>query len=259
LAAQDETVARARVEAVNAVTEKFFGENLRLQERVLELQRMLDKKQPQERGDIFETDIVEALMAEFPQDQVACERVKKGKNGSDIAVRVFHPNGTCVGTIAVECKSVQRYSSAWVPKLRADMITMGAAYGVLTTAAFPQGENQLAVRDGVIIAHPARLVAVIGILRRAIIALNSFRLTQEERDEKMAAVYRLMISDRASSRWDRMSEAAAALVEIETSDAVHQDRVRTKRLGLIHAVQAVHSEFVGDLDGIIRGEPEDLL
>jgi hypothetical protein len=94
LDAQAEAAAKAKVEAVNAVTEKFFGENLRLQERVQELQRMLEKKTANELGDAGEIDLLEALMAEFPADQIA--RVPKGVPGPDITLLVFN-NGVFTG------------------------------------------------------------------------------------------------------------------------------------------------------------------
>jgi hypothetical protein len=259
LEVQAEAAAKARVEAVNGVTEKFFGENLRLQERVLELQRMLEKKTANELGHSGEIDAYEAILREFGEiDQVS--RIPTGVNGPDIMVRVFtRKNGSFAGTIAVEVKNHKRWSNAWVPKLKGDMLEHGASHGVIITSAFSAGESQLSVRDSIVIASPPRAMAVIGILRRAVIACHMLKLTQEERDEKMAAVYRLMTSDRASERWERMSAATDDLMEIETTDAAHQEKVRKKRLGLIHAVQDVHSEFTGDLDALIRGEPEDIL
>lgn len=253
---QAEAAAKARVEAVNAVTEKFFGENLRLQERVLELQRMLEKKTANELGDAGEIDIFEALVAEFGTDQVS--RVAKGTNGPDIALRVF-ANGVCLGIIVVEVKNHKRWSNTWVPKLRADMIGYGASHAVLVTATFPANEHQLSVRDGIVISSPARAIAVVNILRRAVVQFHVLRLSNQQRDEKTAQLYDLMVSDRATERWDRLSSATTELVGIESSDAAHQQRVRDKRLSKVRAIAAVHDEFVGDIEAIVRGEPEGLL
>lgn len=252
-----EAAAKARVEAVNAVTEKFFGENLRLQERVLELQRMLDKKQPQERGSAAELDIAEALQSQFPDCQTT--RIPPGKNGPDVAFRVFN-NGGFVGTIVVESKSVRRWSNAWVPKLRQDMIEFGASHAILCTSIFPPNETQVAVKDGVVIVSPGRLLAIVEILRRAVITFHTLRLTQQEADEKASKLYRYLVSDKVADRWERIGQATTELRAIEQSDAVWQEKTRTKRLAHVRAVEAARDELHGDIQVIVAGtDDEDLL
>lgn len=259
LETEAEAAAKARVEAVNAVTGKFFGENLRLQERVLELQRMLEKKTANELGDAGEADTYSLLVAEFGGEGAdELTRTAKGANGADIEHRVFS-HGECVGSLLVEVKNVRRWSNAWVPKLRQDMIHYGAGHGVIVTATFPADEHQLAIRDGIVITSPARAIAVIHILRRAIIQFHTLKLSNADRDEKTARLYELLISDRAGERWRRISSATTDLVEIETADAAHQLRTRDKRLTKVRTIIAVHDEFVGDIDAILRGEAGDVL
>jgi hypothetical protein len=252
-----ETAAKARVEAVNAVTEKFFGENLRLQERVLELQRMLEKKTANELGDAGEVDLFDLLLAEFPADQIA--RVGKGINGPDIVHRVFSGGVFTGRSIVYDSKNHKNWMSKWLPKLRRDQTEYGADHAVLVSTVFPAGKSQLLVENGVVVCSPARAAAIAHMLRRAILQTHALGLSNADRDEKTALLYDLLTSDRATERWERMSSATTELVELETSDAAHQQRVRDKRLAKVRAIVAVHDEFTGDIDAIVRGEPEDLL
>jgi hypothetical protein len=252
-----EAAAKARVEAVNAVTERFFGENLRLQERVLELQRMLEKKTANELGDAGEVDLFDLLIAEFPADQIS--RVGKGVNGPDIVHRVFSGGIFTGRSIVYDSKNHKNWMSKWLPKLRRDQTEYGADHAVLVSTVFPSGRSQLMVENGVIVCSPARAAAIAHMLRRAILQTHALGLSNVARDEKTAQLYDLLTSDRAAERWERMSAATTELVEIETSDAAHQQRVRDKRLSKVRAIVAVHDEFVGDIDCIVRGEPEDIL
>lgn len=257
LEAATEAAAKARVEAVNAVTEKFFGENLRLQERVLELQRMLEKKTANELGDAGEIDLFELLMAEFPADQIS--RVGKGVNGPDIIHRVFSGGAFTGRSIVYDSKNHKNWMSKWLPKLRRDQTEYGADHAVLVSTVFPAGKSQLLVENGVVVCSPARAAAIAHMLRRAILQTHALGLSNADRDEKTARLYDLLTSDRATERWERLSAATTELVELETSDAAHQQRVRDKRLTKVRSIVAVHDEFTGDIDCIVRGEPGDLV
>ena len=252
LGAQAEALEKAANERVNAEKEKRFSESLKHEQELENLKRRMAKERPQELGDQGELDLFEVLTAEFSQDQIA--RVTKGVNGPDIVQRVLL-NGVCIGVNAFECKNHRRWNSGWVGKLRQDAIEAGASHGILVTTAFPADKRELMVVDGIVVASPARALAVAHMLRRAVVQFHALKLSNEERDEKTARLYELLTSDRAAERWDRMSSATTNLLDIEHNDAAHQEKTRNKRVGLIRAMQAVHDEFTGGINAIIRGDP----
>jgi len=251
LAAQAEAAAKAKNEAISAVTVRFFTENQRLLEKNKEMERLLEKKTANELGDEGEIDLFDALMAEFPADQIA--RVPKGVPGPDILQRVFL-NGVCVGSNIFDAKNHKAWQNKWTAKLRQDQIAAGAAHAVLVTTVFPADRRHLMVKDGVIVCGPAQAVAVAHILRAAVIRLQSLKLSNADRDEKTARLYSLMTSDRATGWWDRIFEATDELLDVEQKDQAWQEKTRTKRTGLIRAVQVAHADFTGQIDRIIGGD-----
>jgi hypothetical protein len=257
LDAQAETAAKARDEAISAVTVKHFAEIQRLLEKNKEMERLLEKKTANELGEAGEVDLEQLLLAEFPADQIS--RVAKGVNGPDIVHRIFH-GGVFTGRLIVyDSKNHKAFQSKWLPKLRRDQTDYGADHAVLVSTVLPPGRNQLMVENGVVVCSPARATAVAHMLRRAVLQTHALGLSNADRDGKTALLYDLLTSDRATERWERLVSATTALVEIEAGDAAHQQRVRDKRLSKIHTIAAVHDEFTGDIDAIVRGEPEDLL
>src|SRR5262249_46890854 len=147
LKTQREASEKKLAEAVNAERAKQFGEKLKLEEQLQEMQRRLQKKTANELGDEGELDLFEALRHEFPSDQV--ERVKKGKEGGDILHRIIGQSGQICGTIIYDVKNTSRFMSKYLTKLRADQLREEADHAVLSTQAFPAGTQQLAVREGV--------------------------------------------------------------------------------------------------------------
>jgi hypothetical protein len=257
LDAQAETAAKAQDVAISAVTVKHFAEVQRLLEKNREMERLLEKKTANELGEAGEVDLFELLMTEFPADQIA--RVAKGVNGPDIVHRVFSGGVFTGRSVVYDSKNHKSFQSKWLPKLRRDQTDYEADHAVLVSAAFPPGRSQLMVEGGVIVCSPARAAAIAHMLRRAVLQTHVLGLSNADRDEKTARLYDLLTSDRAVERWERMSSATTELIEIETADESHQRRIRDKRLAKFRAIVAVHDEFTGDIDCIVRGEPEDLL
>jgi hypothetical protein len=268
LRANQETVIAARVkvqreasekklaEAVNAERAKHFGEKLKLEEQLQEMQRRLQKKTANELGDEGEVDLFEELRREFANDQI--ERVKKGKEGGDILHRIVGQNGQICGKIVYDVKNTSRFMSKYLTKLRADQLREEADHAVLSTRAFPSGTQQLAVVNGVVIAHPARAVAVASLLRRQVIQVHALRLGKEGREQKAQSLYAFMISPRATALWDEIAKATEGLRALDLSEKTAHEKTWGRRADLIRAVQGVHDEFSAAIDRIIGGAEASL-
>jgi hypothetical protein len=105
VAAQREAFEKMMVEAVAAERTKAYGERMKLDAQLQDLQRQLQRKTANQLGDEGEIDMFEALTAEFLGDDIS--RVAKGVPGADIVHRVIH-NGAVCGTIIYDCKNHKR-------------------------------------------------------------------------------------------------------------------------------------------------------
>ena len=257
LVTQQEAADKRLTEAVAAERTKAYGERMQLDAQLADLQRRLQRRTANELGETGEVDLFEVLVTEFPADQIT--RVGKGVNGPDIVHRVFSGGAFTGRSIIYDSKNHKNWMSKWLPKLRRDQTAYGADHAVLVSTVMPAGRSQLMVENGVVVCSPARAAAIAHMLRRAILQIHALGLSNADRDAKTARLYDLLTSDRATERWERLSSATTELVDIETSDAAHQQRTRDKRLAKVRSIASVHDEFVGDVDAIVRGEPEDLL
>jgi hypothetical protein len=254
VAAQREASEKKLSEAVAAERTKAYGERMRLDAQLADLQRQLQRRTANELGDEGELDIFEALKAEFPGDDIS--RVAKGVAGADIVHRVVH-NGSVCGTVIYDAKNHKRWQHRFTSKLAEDRVSANADHAVLVAAVFPAGLSQLAIRDGVIITAPQRVIAVAHLLRRQVVQTHGLRLNSEDRAEKSARLYLFMTSDRADHLWEQMTQATADMTDLDRAEIVAHQKTWTRRADLIRGVQAVHGEFSTAIDRIIGGnDPE---
>jgi hypothetical protein len=182
LQVQRATLEKAKSAAVNAEKDKYFREKVKLEEQLQEMQRRLQKKSINELGDEGELDLFEQLKHEFPNDQI--ERIRKGRQGGDILHQIVGQKGQICGKILWEVKNTSRFMTKYLSDLRANQLREAADHGVLSTLAFPTGSQQVAVRENLVIVHPARAVAVATLLRKQVVEVHALRLGREGREQK---------------------------------------------------------------------------
>jgi hypothetical protein len=139
-----QTLEKAKAEAVAAERTKAYGERMRLDTQLQDLQRRLQRNTANELGKESEVDVFEALRRDFPHDTIT--RVAKGVPGADIIHRIIH-NDTVTGTILVDSRNTSRFLSRYATKLRTDQHREQADHAIISTPAFPPGR------------YPARLIA----------------------------------------------------------------------------------------------------
>jgi hypothetical protein len=251
-AAKSATAALAPkiAQAVSAEKAKAYTEKLKLTEQLDDMKRRLEKRTAGELGDEAEIDLFDALRREYPIDQIA--RVPKGRAGGDILHDVVH-NGVVVGRVVLDSKNHSRWSSRFISKLASDLIEHRADHAVLSSSVFPTGARQLHVVDGVIIAHPARVVVLVALLRRQIIATHLLKLGNSMRDEKRDELYGFITSDRCTQLLDRIGSLSSDVLELDAKEESSHRTVWKRRSDLIRAIHGVHGEFTAEIERIITG------
>ena len=253
LETQRQTLEKAKVEAVAAERTKAYAERMRLDTQLQDLQRQLQRKTANELGEEGEVDLFEALRREFRHDTIT--RVAKGVPGPDIIHRIVH-NGTAIGTVVVDSKNTSRFLPRFATKLRADQLREEADHAIISTTAFPPGARQLTVVNNVIVADPARVVAVVHLLRRQIVQMHVLRIGNEARQEKAEALYQYIVSPAGVAQLDRIGSLIDGLTDLLTREkkAHHQDW--QKRENLHAAIQDAKDRFSDTVNGIIGGSEE---
>jgi hypothetical protein len=215
---------------------------------LLELQRQLERKTAHERGEGAEIDLFEKLKSAFAGDRI--RRVVKGTKGSDIIHEVLHKGKVC-GQIVYDAKNRDAWRNDYVTKLREDQIAAKAEHAILSSHKFPADARQLHLQEGVIIANPARVLAVVEILRRHILQTYELRMSHQERDQKTEALYAFITSERCGQLLDSVEIAANKMLELDQAELRTHKRTWDTRRRLITAVQKANSDLSFEIERII--------
>ena len=245
---QREALERAQTEAINAEKSAAFEDKMKLSTKVEDLQRTLDKKTAEELGEGAEIDLFELLKRQFEGDRI--ERINRGQPGADILHVVIH-NGKECGKIIYDSKNHNAWRNDFVTKLAADQMAAKAEHAILSTRKFPTGTRHLHVQDGVILASPSRVVAVVQIVRQHLLQTHMLRLSDEARTQKTAALYSFITSERCNDLFARIDTHTDDLLEMQVKEKKAHEHMWKRQGELLRSVQKVRAELCNEIESII--------
>jgi hypothetical protein len=248
LKTQREAMERAKDDAVNAEKARAFEENQKLSTKVNDLQRALERKSNEELGEGAEVNLFEALKKEFKGDKI--ERIPKGAPGADIRHVVMF-NGKECGTILYDSKNHKQWRDEHAAKLRKDQLAEKAEHAILSTHKFPRDTRQLQLRDGVLLANPARVVALVTIIRQHLLQLHTLRISKVQREKKTAALYEFITSVRCKQLLDRVDQRASALLDLQEKEIRWHKNNWEHEGTAIRAIQKAKADLTGEINAIL--------
>jgi hypothetical protein len=241
---QKEDVQREKEAQVLAEKAKV----LKLQSELADMQRKLEGKTANELGEGSEIDLFEQLKATFEGDRI--QRVGKGVNGADVIHEVVH-NGRVCGRIVYDAKNRNAWQNEFVTKLRADKIAHGADHAILSSNKFPKDKAQVHYQDGVIVAQPARVAAIVQLLRDQVVRMHELRISKEGREQKSIEIYAFITSEHCKQLLDQVETQAGRMLDLDTKEQEAHRRLWDARKKLINSVQKARSDLVFEIDRII--------
>jgi hypothetical protein len=241
---QKEDLLREKDAAVLAEKSKV----LKLQSDLADVQRKLEGKSANELGEGSEIDLFEQLKAAFAGDRI--QRVPKGVNGADVIHEVIH-NGKVCGKIVYDAKNRDAWQNSFATKLRADKLAHGADHAILSSNKFPKDKAHVHPQDGVIVANPARVLALAEILREQIVRMHELRISKEEREEKTVALYAFITSEQFKSLLAQVEAQAGKMLDLDSKEKEAHRRTWDARDKLIRSLQKARSDLAFEIDRII--------
>jgi hypothetical protein len=193
-----ESKARSQEQERSALKEAELQKTIAdMRSQLVEAQRKADQGSQQLQGEVLELAIEETLRRSFPFDTI--EEIKKGQRGGDVLQHVTTRSGQIAGTILWETKRAKDWSTQWIPKLKEDMRSCGAAVGILVTMpeALPKdwpASSYFALRDEVWVTQTSCAVGIAEALRIGLMDLHRQRQMSAGKNEKMEALYDYLTS-----------------------------------------------------------------
>ena len=239
---KDRDAALAKREA------EFARERSALEKKIVDISKRV-KKGGADIAEGAELDLYDELRSAFPDDPIA-----KSKGNLLLDVRY---KGKSAGRILIDTKARGSWQHAFVTKLRQDQSETGADHAVLATPVFPAGKRELFVDSGVIVVAPARVRAMVEVLRRALIAMHIARLTDAERADKLGKLFKFITSPAFRKKFAEASELASEALEIDVQEKRAHDLVWRKRGTVLTRIKNVLRDIDTDVSSIIEARDEE--
>jgi len=243
-----EAMQKDKVATVQAVQIHTFEERQKLQEKVLDLQRQLERKSAHELGEGAEIDLFEQLKSAFENDRI--RRVGKGVNGADVIHEIVH-NGKVCGKIIYDAKNRNAWQNEFVNKLRADKLAEGADHAILSSNKFPKDRREIHLQEGVIVASPARVLTLVELLRGLTVRMHELRVSEEAREQKSAQLYAFITSEHCRQLLDSVQIQTSRMLDLDAREQEAHRRTWDQRGKLIKSVQKVRSDLTFEIDRVL--------
>jgi hypothetical protein len=243
-----EALAQDNAAAVNAVKAEAHKEKQKVLDELADVQRKLEKKTADELGEGAEINLLNDLRSTFAEDTFM--HVGKGNPGADIIHTVVH-NGMECGKIVYDSKNHVQWREHFATKLATDKIAEKADHAILSVRAFPAGVKQLALREGIILANPARVVALVQVVREHIVKSHVLRLSNEEKAIKSAELYAFITSPQCTDLLDRIDRQAQELLDMQVREKKAHDK-NWKDQGILYcSIQKTGADLGHRIDTIL--------
>jgi hypothetical protein len=229
---------------------EFARERDALQKKIAEMSRRV-KKGGGDLAEGAELDIFDELRGAFPEDLLA-----KIKGLPGLIVHDVRYKGKSAGKILVDATPRGAWQHAFVTKLRQAQTELAAEHAILSTAVFPAGRRELFIDSGVIVVAPARVRAMVEVLRKALIAMDVAKLSDAERTDKLDRLYRFITSSSFKRKLAEASDLAGEALEIDVQEKRAHDTVWKKRGTLLTRIKHVLRELDTDVSAIVEARDE---
>jgi hypothetical protein len=254
LAQQRTILEKDRDDQVRKAKAQHLEDDQKVQKRVADLQRQIEKKTADDLGHWAEVDLYQSLQEEFQDDRVT--RIAKGEEGADIIVEVMHRGESC-GKIVLDSKNRKAWRDGYVDKLHQDQVDAKAEHAVLATNVFPAGTNHLCIRGGVIVVRPLSVVPIVRIVRTSLVNNHTRQLSAQQREEKAAKLYEYINSNDFRQAIASAVQACEELEELDVHEKRDHDKVWHRRGKLERDIAKALGNAESRMNEIVETPNED--
>lgn len=230
---------------------EFAREREALQKKISDMSRRV-KKGGSELAEGAELDLYDELRGAFPEDRI--EKVR-GKLGEMLLHEIRYKNNTA-GKILIDITARASWQHAFVTKLRQTQSESAVDHAILSTPVFPSGKRELFVDSGVIVVAPARVRALVEVLRKATVAMHVAKLSEAERSDKLGRLFRFITSPTFRKKLAEASDLTAEALDIDVQEKKAHDNVWRKRGTVLTRIRNVLRDIDTDVSAIVESREE---
>ena len=227
------------------------------QKRLIEeMERKANQGSMQTQGESQELLLEEMLRTSFPFDLIT--EVGKGVRGADCIQTVRNSIGQECGKIIFESKRTENFVADWIEKLKTDMHNQGADIAVIVTKTLPKDMSQFGEKQGVYICSYYEVKSLVTVLRNAILKIAEIKKFQENKGDRMHAVYDYVTGQEFRRSLQMMRENFRNLQLQLDKEKEDFEKNWQKKKKMIQTIIDNSSHVSGSIEGIAGQDSVDL-
>ncbi len=236
---------------------KEMEEKLDAQKKMAEeMKRKAEQGSMQSQGEVQELALEEMLRTVFPFDTIT--EVGKGVRGADCIQTVRNNLGQECGKIIFESKRTENFTADWIEKLKTDMHNQGADIAVLVTKTLPKDMSQFGEKQGVYICSFFEVKSLVSVLRNAILKIAEIKKFQENKGDRMNAIYDYVTGLEFRRSLQMMRENFRTLQLQLDKEKEEFEKSWQKKKKMIQTIIDNSSHISGSIEGIAGQDSVDL-
>jgi len=216
------------------------------------MKRKAEQGSMETQGEVLEQDFEARLKSFFVHDDI--QPVPKGIRGADLIQTVRTTMGAESGVLLWETKNTKAWSSAWIPKLKDDMIEVRASIAILVSVVLPDGINRFGQVDGLWVSDPLSAIPLAAALREQLMAISRERMASIGKNEKMETLYQYLAGVEFKQKIEGIVEAFTSMQDQLNRERRAMERHWKQREKEIERVVKNTVGLYGDMQGIIGGQ-----
>lgn len=186
-----------------------FKQQEQMKKTIDELRRKSEQASQQIQWDISEDDLKNALMQNFPIDNV--EDVPTWIKWADLIQTVKNNFWVSAWIIVWESKNTKSWTNDWIMKLKDDKLKVNWNIAILVTAVLPKDMKNFGMIDDIMVCTAEFAIPVCNMLRDKLISISKVEKSLEWKDVKMELLYKYLSSEEFSSKINMMVDVFSQL------------------------------------------------
>ncbi len=256
-AAEIEEKVKKEENIKNELKFKEYEKQLEDQKKLVEeMRRKAEQGSMQLQGEVQELAIEEWIESKFPYDHL--EEIKKGARGGDCIQVVYDRTGQQCGKIYYESKRTKDFQPTWIEKFKVDMRDIGVDIGVIVTQTMPKDMPRFGEKEGIWICTFEEFKALSYVLRDSLIRINSVKIVQANKGDKMSVLYDYLTSaefrmsvesivEGFSAMQDGLTKEKRAMQSIWKTREKHIEKVISSTINMYGSVKGIAGSAVQDI------------
>jgi hypothetical protein len=231
---------------------RYEAESARLQGKLDDLSRKLEKQSGEQHGSEGELDLFTNLRQAFPHDRI--QRITRGVKGADILHEIVE--GTkVVGKVVYESKNTTTWQQSFIAQAKKYQTQYETPNVIVVSRVFPAKQKGFCIVKGIPVVATQMAVPLATVVREGVVEIARLRLSGTQSSEKSHELYDYIVGDKFCTRFREMAECIESLRDFQQKERTWHENVWHTESTIHDRIASRHREVDAHIRTIVRGTP----